>query len=89
MRVHSDGSFLLPITKEEIQGVNAMSGYMHDQDDADEILELKQAIVDLFLEIKHDSNGRWIIPTFGGYVMPELSKALDNALKVAIRQRNG
>ncbi len=64
-----------------------MSGYIHDSDDNDEVLELKQAIIDIFTQIEHDKTGRWIIPTFGGYAMPELSTALDNALRVAIRQR--
>lgn len=64
-----------------------MMSYTHDSDETDEVLELRQAIIDLFLYIQHDKTGRWVIQTFQGYVMPELSAALDEALRLAIKQR--
>jgi len=61
--------------------------FVTDSDSEDEVLELKQAIIDIFSQIEHDSAGRWIIPTLQGYALPELNKALDNAIRVVVGNR--
>lgn len=63
--------------------------YLHDADDTDETLQLRQAIIDIFATMEHDKFGRWMIPTMQGYAMPDLGEALDRALKLAIRAVDG
>jgi len=58
-----------------------------ETDRDDELRELKQAIIDIFSQIEHDSSGRWIIPTLHGYALPKLNAALDNAIRAVIGNR--
>ena len=63
--------------------------YIHDADDTDEALELRQAIIDLFSYIEHDRD-LWLLPTIGGgmiYASRSLGEALDRAILLVIRQR--
>jgi len=63
--------------------------FVTDSDSDDEVLELRQALIDIISELQHDKDC-WIFPTAGAgraYAAQSLNKALDAAIKIVIRQR--